>query len=104
MCIRDRYYIAVVLGSMGLILIGPELVLVMGGNDYAAASILLPPIVVGLLFQFTYGLYVNIEQYEKKTIPMSIGSMIAALLNIALNYIFIGKYGYVAAAYTTRCV
>ena len=30
-----------------------------------------------------------------------VASCIAALLNVILNYIYIGKYGYIAAGYTT---
>ena len=39
--------------------------------------------------------------YYKKTIYVSIGTMVAAVVNIILNYIFIPKYGFVAAGYTT---
>ncbi|MCD6579591.1 polysaccharide biosynthesis C-terminal domain-containing protein, partial [bacterium] len=39
--------------------------------------------------------------YKKKTLLVSINSLIAGILNIILNYIFIPKYGIFAAAFTT---
>lgn len=48
-----------------------------------------------------YTMHVNIEQYKKKTVGMAIASISAAGLNYLLNLLFIPKYGYIAAAYTT---
>lgn len=87
--------------AVGAVLITPELLLIMGGNSYAEAKYVMPPVAAGCILQFVYCMYVNIEQYEKKTVPMAFASLIAALTNFALNYLFIPKYGYIAAAYTT---
>ena len=46
-------------------------------------------------------MFVNIEQYKKKTIGMALASVSAAVLNCVLNAIFIPMHGYIAAAYTT---
>ena len=46
-------------------------------------------------------MYVNIEQYEKKTKGMAVATCIAALIDIVLNYLLIPRYGYWVAAYTT---
>jgi len=48
-----------------------------------------------------YTMYVNVEQFNKKTIGMAVGSISAALINYVLNAICIPIYGYYAAAYTT---
>lgn len=61
----------------------------------------MPQISAGCLMQFIYCMYVNVEQYEKKTIGMAFASVIAALFNYLTNYIFIRKLGYIAASYTT---
>lgn len=50
---------------------------------------------------FAYSLYVNIEHYYKKTPYITVNTIIAAASNIVLNFIFIPRYGYIAAAYTT---
>ena len=86
---------------IGVLLITPELMLVLGGRGYFEARYVMPPVVMGCVFQFVYGMYVNLEIYDKKTILISIGTVCAALLNVGLNAIFIPQYGYIAAAYTT---
>lgn len=84
-----------------IILFAPELLLIMGGQKYIEAKYIMPPVIVGYLFQFVYSLYVNIEFYHKKQKNIAIGTIIAALINIVLNLIFIPIFGYLAAAYTT---
>lgn len=79
----------------------PELLYIIGGQKYMAAKYVMLPIVGGCFFQFVYCMYVNVEQYEMKTKGMAVASVISALINLMLNYIYIPKYGYIAAAYTT---
>ena len=86
---------------MMIMLFTPELLLIMGGKTYLEAKYVMPPVMVGYIFQFVYSLYVNIEFYHKKQRNIALGTIIAAILNIALNAVFIPKYGYIAAAYTT---
>ena len=61
----------------------------------------LPSLLVGCAFQFAYTMYVQVEFYEKKMKMVAIGTTIAAIVNIALNYLTIPVFGYVAAGYTT---
>ena len=82
-------------------LITPELLLIMGGNYYLQAKYVMPPVMVGYIFQFIYSLFVNIEFYHKKQKNIAFGTIVAALVNVILNLIFIPIFGYVAAAYTT---
>lgn len=86
---------------LGILLISPEIIYFLGGKKYYEARFAMPPIVMGFVFQFIYSMYVNIEMYSKKTFTISIGTILAAGLNFFLNLIFIPRYGYVAAAYTT---
>ncbi|MBO6112254.1 MAG: polysaccharide biosynthesis C-terminal domain-containing protein [Lachnospiraceae bacterium] len=60
-----------------------------------------PPVALGTLCQYFYTNYVNQELFYKKTVMIAVNSIIAALINTGLNYVFIKKYGYAAAAYTT---
>lgn len=83
------------------ILIAPEILLLMGGRKYSAAKFVIPPVMVGYMFQFLYSLYVNIEFYLKKQKYIAVGTVFAAFVNIGLNALFIPKYGFIAAAYTT---
>ena len=43
----------------------------------------------------------KIEYYYEKTKMVALISIITALCNVILNYLFIPKFGYIAAAYTT---
>ena len=87
--------------ALGAVLVTPEILYILGGSSYMEAKYVMPPVAGGCLLQFVYCMYVNIEQFEKKTVGMAIASVIAALLNFILNYIFIDMFGYIAAAYTT---
>ncbi len=96
------YYITLFfLVILGIFLLGPEIVLILGGKKYASATSIMPPVVLGAAFQFIYNLYVALEQFAKKTVGMAIGTVFAALINVGLNWLLIPKFGYVAAAYTT---
>lgn len=98
----SKYYVLLfTFGCLGLMLIGPELVLVFGGKNYMEASYVIPPVCFAIELQFMYTLYVNIEFYSKKTITISLATIMATATNIGLNYLLIPKYGYIAAAYTT---
>lgn len=87
--------------AIGIMLISPEILLVMGGASYIDAKWIMIPISLGCVCQFLYSLFVNVEQFEKKTVGMAIASVSAAALNFVLNAWLIPIYGYVAAAYTT---
>ena len=86
---------------IGIILVAPEILYILGGQPYMAALGVICPVMLGCVFQFLYTLFVNIEQFSKKTVGMAIATILAAFLNYILNYIYVPQYGYVAAAYTT---
>lgn len=95
-------YILIFFGlAVGLLLVAPELVFIVGGKDYLQSISMIPPLILSVGFQFLYSMYVNIEQYEKKTKGMAVATCVAALIDIVLNYLLIPRYGYWVAAYTT---
>lgn len=79
----------------------PEAIMYLGGEKYIDGVYCVLPVVIGVLCQYIYTHYVNIELHLKKTKFVSFGTFLAATINIILNLIFIPKYGYIAAAYTT---
>ncbi len=95
------YILFFVLALIGVMLITPEILYILGGESYMEAKYVIPPVMLGYLFMFLYSMYTNIEQFEKKTKGMAIATVSAALLNWLLNYMFIPIFGYLAAAYTT---
>jgi len=84
-----------------ILLISPELILLLGTKKYIASTAVVIPILIGGFFSFLYTLPAQIEYYHKKTHFIALGTGLAAVLNIVLNAIYIKKYGYIAAAYTT---
>ena len=98
----NRYYMAafslIVIAS---ILLAPEIIMILGGRKYEGAQYIVPPVMLGYGYKFAYTNYVNVEQYNKKTGVVSVGTLIAAGFNIIANLIFIPIFGFQAAAYTT---
>ena len=99
--ISKRYTMLFIYFAIGIMLFAPEILLILGGKKYIEAKWLMIPIAMGCICQFIYTLFVNVEQFEKKTVGMAYASISAAVLNLVLNAWLIPKYGYVAAAYTT---
>ena len=79
----------------------PEAISLLGGDAYMAGLYCVPPVACGVVCQYIYTHYVNIELHLKKTKFVPIGTMVAAVSNLVLNAVFIPRYGFVAAAYTT---
>lgn len=82
-------------------LIAPELIKIFATDDYLDAIYVIPPVAMSIYFIFLYVVFANVEFYFEKTIFATIVSGIAAVMNIGMNYIFLKKYGYYAAGYTT---
>lgn len=83
------------------ILVIPEVIIILAPASYSEAVDVLPVLVVSVYFQFLYGFFGSIDFYFEQSIFPMIASVIAAITNMCLNYIFIPKYGYFAAGYTT---
>jgi len=89
--------------SLGFIVAAPEALMVLSFSspDYWVAKVVVPPVVLGTLAQYFYTNYVNVEIFCKRTSIIAIGSCLAAGINYILNMIFIARFGYIAAAFTT---
>lgn len=79
----------------------PEIVAIMAPQEYYMAAYVIPPLAMSNVFMFMFNLYANIEYFHEKTKFVAAASCISALVNIVLNYIFINRYGFIAAGYTT---
>ena len=80
---------------------GPEIIKIFAPDEYYKAIWIIPPVAISAFFSFIYSLFVNIEFYYESNKFIMVGSTLAAILNIILNCIFIPKYGFIAAGYTT---
>ena len=86
---------------IGIFTIAPELIKLFINSEYGEASLIVPPICLGIFFQMMYTFFYDIEYYHKKNKQIAMFSVITAIINIVLNYIAIHIWGYQAAAYTT---
>ena len=87
--------------TLCFIAVAPEMVKILYAKPYHESMWVVAPVALGTLCQYFYSNYVNVEIFYKKTALLALNSCIAAGINILLNYIFISRYGYIAAAYTT---
>lgn len=84
-----------------IIMVTPELIKILGDREYWDSTACVVPVLIGGYFAFLYTLPSVIEYFYSKTKCIAISTMVAAGLNVFLNYVFIPQYGYIAAAYTT---
>lgn len=96
---RVQIFLAVILSL--IMLFGKEIVLLFGGKKYISCVSIIVPICLGVYFNYMFQMFARVQEYYNKKITIVIPSILCALLNIILNYIFILKYGYKAASYTT---
>ena len=87
--------------TLAICLISPEIIGILGTAAYKVAIYVIPVVTLGVYFTFVYDLYASIEFYFGATQYVMIASTTGAILNILLNAIFIPKFGFIAAAYTT---
>ena len=84
-----------------VVLFAPEIIKVFAPAEYYDAIWVMPPIVLSVFFMFSYNLFCSFEFYYEKKSYVSTATMVGAVLNIILNFVFIKEYGYYAAGYTT---
>lgn len=87
--------------SFVFMLFAPELIGLFASSEYSEAIYVIPPVVASNFFILLYSLVSKMEYYYEKTKTVAAISIITAIVNIGLNYLFIPMYGYIAAAYTT---
>ncbi len=86
---------------LGVIALAPEIILIMAGSQYTAAVWVVPPVSMSLLLLFYAQLFINVEFYFEEKYKLVGASILAAVVNIVLNYFGIKIFGFVAAGYTT---
>ncbi|MBO5551472.1 MAG: oligosaccharide flippase family protein [Lachnospiraceae bacterium] len=87
--------------TLCFIAVAPEVVRLLYAEPYRESMWVVAPVALGTLCQYFYTNYVNAELFYKKTACIAVNSCLAAVINVVLNYIFIRRFGYIAAAYTT---
>lgn len=87
--------------TVGVILIAPEIITILSTAEYMDAVWVIPAVAVSVYFTYCYGLFSNVEFYYGATQYVMVASSVGAILNVILNAIFIPLFGFIAAGYTT---
>lgn len=101
-CELTRYYLIICIPAViGLSVLSKPIINIMTGERYFEGYKIIPFVTSGILFlglqqKFQAGLL-----YYKKTNFIAFAIVLSGLLNLFLNFLFIPRYGYFAAAITT---
>lgn len=104
MVIRKTFRIylwLVIIGTFGSLLIGPELVLILGGAHYKSSVILLPANMTAGAFTLIVSQLGAFETYHKKAHYAAVVTSITASINVFLDIIGVKIFGYAAVCYVT---
>lgn len=91
-------YTVVATGVIGL---SPEIIKIISAKAYWRGIDIVMWLCLSTYFTFVYQLFVNVEFYHKKTHLISIGTIMAAVINIVLNIYGLPLFGYEFAAIST---
>ena len=87
--------------SIGLLTISTELIKIFLTDVYSPCNYIVPTLVVAMFFQFIYIFVYDFQFFNKKAKSIAASSIVAAIFNLITNYIFIPKFGFLAAGFTT---
>lgn len=87
--------------SMGLLTISTELIKIFLTDVYLPCIYIVPTLVVAMFFQFIYIFVYDFQFFNRKAKSIAASSVVAAMFNLITNYIFIQKFGFLAAGFTT---
>lgn len=102
--IHDNVFLTIILiGALNIILIllAPEVTAILGTEEYKEAIYIIPPVACSCYLMYLFNVFVNVTYFYEHNKLVVAASLIAAVVNVVLNYIFIPRYGYIAAGYTT---
>ena len=97
-------YISIFTALTVMFILGvPEIIKIASPQTYWSGIPILPIIIGGYYFVFLYTFPANYQFYIKQTKFIAIGTIISAVINIVINYIYMPRYGMYAAAFSTLC-
>lgn len=86
---------------LGVIWFAPEIIMLVAGKKYMSAIWTIPPVTISVLLLFLAQLSIKVLFFYEKKRMLVYASVISAVSNIILNWIFIPRCGWIAAGYTT---
>lgn len=98
------YFVIIILIAVILSLIAPVFLNFFVGKEFGNSSIYVAWIALGYAFNGMYFMIGNYILYAQKTSYLSSVTFLIAIVNVALNYLLIRKYGAIGAAMATSIV
>lgn len=86
---------------LGVMVLAPEVVYILAGEQYERAVWAVPPIAMSVLLIYYADLFDCFLFFYEAKGCISAAAIVSAIANVILNYIFIPRFGFIAAAYTT---
>lgn len=98
--ITDRLCLFVWIAVFFVMIISPEIICVLGTEDYKEAIYIMPVTAIGVYLTFCYSFFSNVEFYYNATKFVMWASLSVGIIKILLNYFAIPRFGYLSAGYT----
>ena len=99
---KSKYYMLFLCSFVSCVLLAsPELIKLLGTDQYYDAISCAIPLIASGFFAFMYNIPAGVEYYYEKTRHIATGTALAAIINISLNYYVINHFNYISVAYTT---
>ncbi len=99
--IFNYFWALIFLGAIGISLFSKEILFILVPPTYLDAYLIVPILVLGVVFFSGVGLFSFGIGIAKKTQYHMVLGVLAAVINVGLNYLLIPSYGMVGAAITT---
>ena len=87
--------------TFAMMMLAPDIVAILATPEYSQAIWIIPPVAASVFFVFVYMQFANVEMYYGENRGITWISLLAAVINVVLNAVFIPMYGYLAAGWTT---
>lgn len=88
-------------GVISISVVAPEVMRFLAGGDYYIGVYCIPSLAYSVYLIFIYTLFSDIELFYGKNRYVTAASTVGSVVNIILNAVFIPRYGFIAAGYTT---
>lgn len=96
-----KYIFLFSIGTCIIMLMTPEVMKILGPEEYWSAGRVISMVVFGIYFNFLYTFAVNYEFYSQNTRWIAVGSVCAAAVNVGFNLLLIPQFGGMGAAVAT---
>lgn len=95
----NLYIIGMTIFLIIMMLLNPCITKNIAPSSYQNSIKTTNPLLISAFFMYLYLFPAQVEYYLKKTNMISIGTMLAAIVNVLLSIYFVPRYGFISAAY-----